>query len=140
MKNHIAKKISKIEKYENAQLINNLIIAIMNNDMCMLEAMLSEEHTYLNGKNKWATLHYFQTLNKMLGEQNVAVEIEDVTSMDYYPGCTAYKFAFREFMGGENFPSRLTLVPVFETGQLIDLAISKRFAPAFALEKLLLNN
>ena len=140
MKKHIANKTSQTERFQNARLINDLIIAIMNSDMVALGNMLQEEYSYLNGRNKWATLHYFQTMTKMAAEQNVEVEIEEVTSMDYYPGCTGYKFTFREFMGGSEFPSRLTLVPVFEKGRLIDLAISKRFAPGFALEKLITNN
>jgi hypothetical protein len=140
MKKHLAIKVTKTKKKENSIIANELIAAFMNRDAELLESLLSYRFNYLNGRSKWETLEYFKAYWELLEEQNIEIQIEECVSMDYYPGCVAYRFRFVEFMGGEDFPSRLILVPIFEHGQLADLAISKRCAPAWVLKRLIINN
>ena len=111
--NHLATRVSNRKKGENSHLVNEFIAAFMNQDTEHMESLLSYRCTYLRGKSKWETLEYFKQYWEMLNEQRTEIMVEEVISMDYYPGCSAYRFKFIEFMGGEKFPSRLTLVPVF---------------------------
>ena len=140
MKKHLAKRVNYNEMNNNTRLNNLLINAILKHDLDELENIFLEDFTYCNGKNKWETLQYFKDYFTKAEEQSIEIEIEEYTSLDYYPGCMAYKFIFRYLDSDDDMPSRLVLVPVFGNNKLIDLAISKKHAPMFVLERLMNNN
>jgi hypothetical protein len=140
MRNYIARRVNNIGKYENTKLAKSFLKAILTKDIIAFENMLLEENSYFNGLCKWKSLELLKTYFDKCNEQFIEIEFDQCTSLDYYPGCLAFKIIFRYLDTDEDMPNRLVLVPIFEDRLLVDIAISKKYAPMFVLDRLMENN
>jgi len=140
MKKFLSVKLNKEKLRANELLANELIYCITQQKPKRLEALLSFQYRYLDGKTKWELLDYFKTYWSMINEQDVKVEIEYGVSLDYFPGCIAIRIKLIEFRRNKQYPSRLTLIPTFEGDYLSGLIECKRCAPYWVIERLMRDN
>ena len=140
MKKFLSVRLNNEKRKANELLVNEFIYCFTEQKPKRLEALLSFQYKYLNGKTKWELLDYFKTYWNMINEQGIKVEIEYGVSLDYYPGCIAIRIKLIEFRGNKHFPSRLILIPTFEGDYLSGLMECKRCAPYWIIERLMRDN
>jgi len=140
MKKYLSIRLNNQKRKANELLVNEFIYCFTEQKPKRLEALLSFQYKYLDGKTKWELLDHFKTYWNMINEQGIKVEVEYGVALDYYPGCIAIKIKLIEFSGNKEFPSRLTLIPLFEGDYLSGLVVCKRCAPYWVINRLMRDN